>query len=192
MADIETAGTPDRADSRATAVSRKLPKWVRHLSAGVSTAFDCQAVHHPACGRLTFIGVGADAQVAVYTFTYLERTIRKLCRDYMKQSATDALAARQRELMRQSYCLGAASTVTCRLNDQKKQTPVTPGALVPVKEALIKRAMNEIGSIRTMHSRKSYISPTAYAQGEADGRRVGIHQGLRDGGVNQKGLRQPQ
>ena len=191
MADIETAAAPERADRVETSVSKKLPKWVRHLSAGVSAAFDCQAVHHPASGRMTFIGVGADAQVAVYTFTYLDRTIRKLCSDYMKQSATDALAARQRELMRQSYCLGAASTVARRLSDQKKQTPVTPGALVPVKEALITRAMNEIGSIRTMHSRRSYINSTAYAQGEADGRQVGIHRGLTGEGVKQKELRQP-
>jgi hypothetical protein len=188
MADIESAGTPDRADRIETAVSRKLPTWVRHLSAGVSAAFDCQAIHHPASGRMTFIGVGADAQVAVYTFTYLDRTIRKLCSGYIKQAANDAPALRQRELMRQSYCLGAASTVTRRLTDQKKQTPVTPGALVPVKEALIRRAMNEIGNIRTVRSRRSYINSEAYARGEADGKLVGIHQGLADAGGQLPGL----
>ena len=87
MADIEAPGRPERADSIETAAARKLPRWLRHLTAGVSAAFDCQAVHHPAGGRLTFIGVGADAQVAVYTFTYLERTIRKLCSAYLKVQA---------------------------------------------------------------------------------------------------------
>ncbi len=182
MADIEAACKPDTADSIETTVSRKLPKWIRHLSAGVSTAFDCQAIHHPATGKMTFIGVGADAQVAVYTFTYLDRTIRKLCSGYMKHHTGDTIAGRHRELMRQSYCLGAVSTITRRLGEQKRQTPVTPGALVPVKEALIKRAMNEIGNVRTLHSRRSCVNSGAYAQGQTDGQRVGIQQGLGHAG----------
>jgi hypothetical protein len=181
MADIEAPVRPERADSIETAAARKLPRWLRHLTAGVSAAFDCQAVHHPAGGRLTFIGVGADAQVAVYTFTYLERTIRKLCSAYLKLHAAGVTVPRQRQLLRHSYCLGAASTVTGRLSEQKRQTPVTPGALVPVKEALIRQAMGEIGPVRTLHSRRSYVDGNAYAQGQADGRQVGIHRGVAQG-----------
>lgn len=178
MADIEAAQKPDKADKVETAVSKTLPKWVRHLSAGVSTAFDCQAIHHPASGKMTFIGVGADVQVAAYTFTYLDRTVRKLCSTYMKQHAAGTIANRHRELMRHSYYLGAVSTINNRLKEQKIQTPVTPGALVPVKEGLIRQAMNEIGTVRTMHSRRSYINSDAYASGQTDGRQVGIHHGI--------------
>ena len=104
MADIEAAvPRPESADKLDVAVSKTLPKWVRHLSAGVCTAFDCQAIHHPATGRLTFIGVGADVQIAVYTFAYLDRTVRKLCTSYLKQHASPSQANRHRELMRQSY-----------------------------------------------------------------------------------------
>src|ERR1035437_7843019 len=67
MADIEAAHKPDKADNVDTVVSKSLPKWVRLLSAGVSSAFDCQAIHHPATGKMTFIGVGSDVQVAAYT-----------------------------------------------------------------------------------------------------------------------------
>ena len=66
MADIDAAHQPDKADSIETIVSKSLPKWLRHLSSGVGSAFDCQAIHHPATGKMTFIGVGADVQVAVY------------------------------------------------------------------------------------------------------------------------------
>ena len=41
MADIEASHKPDSADRVETTVSRTLSKWLRHLSAGVSTAFDC-------------------------------------------------------------------------------------------------------------------------------------------------------
>ena len=178
MADIEAARRPDKADTVETAVSKSLPKWMRHLSAGVSTAFDCQAVHHPATGKMTFIGVGADVQIAAYTFTYLARTARKLCGIYMKQLVGSTIANRHRELMRQSYYLGAVSTITARLKEQKFQTPVTTGALVPVKEGLIRQAMNEIGTVRTMHSRRSYINSDAYSRGLSDGGQVGIHHGI--------------
>jgi len=178
MADIEASNRPDKADKVETAVSKTLPKWMRHLSAGVSSAFDCQAIHHPATGKMTFIGVGADVQIAAYTFTYLDRTVRKLCGTYMKGHVSGTIANRHRELMRHSYYLGAVSTITTRLREQKVQTPVTTGALVLVKEGLIRQAMNEIGKVRTMHSRRSYINSDAYSKGQADGNQVGINHGI--------------
>ena len=178
MADIEASHKPDRADTIEIEAAKTLPKWVRHLSAGVCNAFDCQALHHPAHGKMTFIGVGADAQVAAYTYTYLARTIKKLCSSYMKDHIDDIITARDRELRRHSYYLGAVSTVTARLEKQKVSTPVTSGALVPLKQALIRQAINEVGNIRTVHSRRSYLHPDAYSTGQNDGRRVGIHQGI--------------
>jgi hypothetical protein len=189
MADIDASRRPDKADKVETAASKTLPKWLRHLSAGVSSAFDCQAVHHPAFGRLTFIGVGADVQIAAYTFTYLDRTVRKLCGAYMRQHVSPTIASRHRELMRQSYYLGAVSTITARLREQKVRTPVTPGALVPVKEGLIRQTMNELGNLRTLHSRRSYINGDAYSRGETDGGQVGIHRGIGGASSPQKILR---
>jgi len=190
MADITTATPPDKADRVETDVAKSLPKWLRHLSAGISSAFDCQAIHHPATGTMSFIGVGADAQVAAYTFSYLDRTVRKLCSGYLKQHAGPAIVGRQRELLRHSYYLGAVSTISRQLQDQKNQTPVTPGALVPVKEGLIKRAMEDLGPIRTMHSRRSYINAGAYNQGQSDGREVIIHKGVQHSGRSHKALPQ--
>jgi hypothetical protein len=190
MADIEASHKPDKADKIELEAAKTLPKWLRHLSAGVCSTFDCQAVHHPANGKLTFIGVGADAQVAAYTFTYLVGTVKKLCSVYMKQQLNSTVTNRHRELMRQSYYLGVVSTIAARLGEQKVSTPVTTGALVPIKKALIKQAMNEIGSIRTMHSRRSYINSDAYFKGQNDGRQVGIHQGVEQAKSQRTGLLQ--
>jgi hypothetical protein len=178
MTDIEAAHRPDRADTIETTVARSLPKWVSHLCAAVSSAFDCQAVHHPATGKLTFIGVGADVQITAYTFSYLDRTVRKLCGTYMKQHSGSTMVNRHRELMRQSYYLGVVATIAERLREQKLQTPVTVGALVPVKEGLIRQALNEIGPIRTRHGRRSYINADAFTRGQLDGARVGFRHGV--------------
>lgn len=186
MADIESEQKPQSADKVEATVSKTLPKWVRYLSAGVCTAFDCQAIHHPALGKMTFIGVGADVQVAAYTFAYLDKTVRKLCSSYIKYHVNDGTPNRQRELMRQSYYLGAVSTITGRLREQKVQTPITPGALVPIKAGLIKKAMSEMRPTRTVHSRRSYINSHAYTKGQQDGQQVGIHKGVTGSSPAQK------
>ncbi len=178
MADIESEQKPQSADKVEAQVSKTLPKWVRHLSSGVCTAFDCQAIHHPATGKMTFIGVGADVQIAAYTFSYLDKTVRRLCSSYMKVHVSRDISNRHRELKRQSYYLGAVSTINNRLREQKAVTPTTPGALVPVKEGLIKKAMNDLGPIRTVRSRRSYIDPHAYTKGQQDGHNVGINKGI--------------
>jgi hypothetical protein len=178
MADIEPGNKPQSADKVEAKVSKTLPKWVRYLSAGVCTAFDCQAIHHPALGKMTFIGVGADVQIAAYTFAYLDKTVRKLCSSYVKHHVNDRTPNRQRELMRQSYYLGAVSTITERLREQKIQTPITPGALVPIKEGLIKKTMSDMGPTRTVRSRRSFINSHAYTKGQQDGHQVGINKGI--------------
>jgi hypothetical protein len=186
MADIIASNQTQQADRIETNVARTLPKWLRHLSAGVSNAFDCKAVHHPATGIMTFIGVGADVEVAVYTFTYLNHTVRKLCADYLKRHVGVTVVGRQRELMRHSYYLGAVSTITLQLQDQKKITPVTPGALVPIKKELVRKALNELGPLRTTHSRRSYINGFAYNQGQIDGQQIRIHKGVQHAGMPRK------
>lgn len=189
MADIESAQKPQSVDKVEAQVSRTLPKWVRHLSAGICTAFDCQAIHHPLQGKMTFIGVGADVQIAAYTFSYLDKTVRRLCSSYMKQHVSSDLPNRHRELKRQSYYLGAVSTIIGRLREQKAITPTTPGALVPVKEGLIRKAMSEIGPIRTVRSRRSYIDSHAYSKGQQDGHNVGINKGIDSSGTAHKSIR---
>jgi hypothetical protein len=188
MADIESVQKPQSADKVETAVAKTLPKWVRHLSAGICKAFDCQAVHHPVLGKMTFIGVGADVQIAAYTFAYLEKTVRRLCSNYIKHHVSDRTPNRQRELMRQSYYLGAVSTITGRLREQKIQTPTTPGSLIPVKEGLIRKTMSDLGPTRTVRSRRSYIDGHAYTTGQQDGHQVGINKGISGSSPAQKSI----
>jgi hypothetical protein len=132
--------------------------------------------------------VGVDVQVAAYTFAYLDRTVRNLCCNYIKHHVNNSVPTRHRQLMRQSYFLGAVATITGRLYEQKVQTPITPGALVPIKAGLIKRAMSEMGPTRTVRSRWSYINSHAYTTGQQDGQQVGIHKGISGSASPQKNL----
>ncbi|MBV5337896.1 MAG: hypothetical protein J0653_08265, partial [Deltaproteobacteria bacterium] len=178
----------DSADKVDVLVPKNLPKWLRYLSASVSSAFDCQTVHYPATGKMVFIGVGADVAVASYTFDHLHCVLRKLGRNFLKHHVDDHTTGRNRTLQQQSYFLGTVSTIATRLRQQKAQTPVTSTALVPVKDALIKRAMGEMGTLRTVKSRRSFINTDAYGRGQADGANVGIHKGLSSGSNNRPNL----
>jgi hypothetical protein len=67
------------------------------------------------------------------------------------------------------------------LVQQKVQTPITTGALVPIKDGLIKKAISELGPIRTVRGRRSYINSHAYNQGQSDGKNISIHKGVSGG-----------
>lgn len=188
MADVDATIKPDKADKVEIIVPKKLSKWLRHLTSSVGTAFDCQTVHYPETGKMVFIGVGADVEIASYTFSYLNRVVRKLCTNYVRHHVDNRITGRNRELLKQSYLLGATSTIAIRLREQKIQTPITSTKLVPVKEGLIKQTMSELGKLHTVRSRKSYINVEAYGKGQNDGRQVGINKGIGGSANNIKNL----
>ena len=190
MADIQATEKPDRADKLEMMVAKKPPKWLQILISGVGTAFDCRFVHYGATGKLVFIGVGADVEVAAYTFSYLEKTLRRLCLEYMKEHAGKELPERERELIRQSYYMGAAMAINRSLSEQRKITPVTTGALVLVKEELIKRAMEDLGQVRIVRHRKSSVHRDAYYRGQEDGNRVGVVPGVSGNSDHFGGLKE--
>jgi hypothetical protein len=105
----------------------------------------------------------------------------------MKEHVSMDLPERDRELMRQSYYVGAAMAINRTLTEQRRNTPVTQGALVVVKDELIQRAMDELGQVRMMRHRKTSVHSDAYERGQADGNRVGLVQGItgkgKSGGV---------
>lgn len=174
LADIETAASDGRAEQVELAAPRKLPKWSRLLSAGVGDAFDCRALHHPVRGVLIFIGAGADPHVAAHTYAYVERTLRRLCRTHLQGRFASGAGGRLRETARQSYYLGAVSAINSNLQEQKARTPVTPYALVPVKEGLIRAAMDSFGPVRTVHGRRSVVDGHSYRQGHEAGGRITV------------------
>lgn len=183
MTDVEAKKEVDSAAEKVETDSAKtLPKWVWRLLGSIQQSFDCQVVHR-GIGKVVFIGVGADAQVASYTFAYLDKTIRRLAREYMKSlgERRELMCASDITLSRNSYYLGVVNTVRKTLLEQKEKTPVTPGALVPIKKALIEKAMGEMGEIKERRARKSFIDPDAYRQGQHDGQAITIHRGIGGG-----------
>ena len=161
---------PKEAAVSYTDTVKKPATWVYLLASSVAGAFDCSYFFHP-YGRMCFVGVDLDHEIASYTFCYLYRTIGRLAAKFMGKSQQQRLTVKGKKKVRRSYCLGAASVVSRKLKDQHERTPITTTALVPIKEALVKAKCEEIG-IKTETAKRENLSDRAYWNGVHDGKSI--------------------
>ena len=179
MADVGDTTPPEKADCQATPSTKAPPKWVVALAGVVAVAFDCRVVRFRAESKLVFVGVGPDPQVACFTYQFLLGRLKKLSSAYIRnQFQGRVVAGTIKEQFRRSYLLGAVATISQRLKDQKQQTPVTSMALVPIKNGLIQRTINDMGTIKTLRQRRAKVFSSAYEKGAADAQSLHIQQGL--------------
>lgn len=120
---------------------QRLEGWAFVLAQGVSGAFDCSYYHDGDRGRTVFIGVGADPEVCGWMYGYLYSTLLRLASAHMRGPARRLRSSTSKREARASFLFGAVDIIRYRLARQKQDTPITPGALVPMKERLIAAAM---------------------------------------------------
>ena len=123
---------------------QRLESWAYTLASGVSNAFDCKYYHDPDVGETVFVGCEPDTSVCSWTYGYLYKTLLSLASAHMRGPARRLRSTRSKKAARLSFLLGAVMVISRRLKDQKKATPITPGMLVPFKEAAISKAMPEL------------------------------------------------
>jgi hypothetical protein len=162
---------PPKEAGLASAETVKRPaNWVFLLASGVAGAFDCNYFHR-SDGKVFFVGVDIDHEIAAFTFGYIYRTINRLAAQFMAKSQQRRLTVKGKKKVRLSYCLGAASVVSAELRRQKEHTPITTGALVPVKAALIQNKMSQF-KLDTSAMETENLSARAYWCGRRDGANI--------------------
>jgi hypothetical protein len=148
----------------------------------VAEAFDCRGLQEPCQKRGLFVGVGADPKVAAFTFDYLERALKKLSSSFMKKIPA---CVEGRGRIKTSYLMGAVLKIHKRLQEQKQKTPVTPGALVPMKKSAIENALSSllIGKTKTasIGPLQSDAEQIAYSLGYIEGGKIPLRQGVDRG-----------
>ncbi len=155
-------------------VAKTVAKWLSALFATVADAFDCFPVVTTTSSesRLRFIGVGDDPSVASCTLEYLIKELRRLASLYLRntESGKGRFSETDRQRIRTSYLLGAVHGVRQAMDAQKKETPTTSKALVPVKDALIRQYREgNLGSLKVRRNRSSIVVSSAFQQGRIDG-----------------------
>ena len=74
---------PKEASISHTEIVKKPASWVYLLASSVAGAFDCSYFFQPYYGRMSFVGVDLDHEIATFTFSYLYRSICKLAAQFM-------------------------------------------------------------------------------------------------------------
>ena len=130
---------------------KDLEEWAHILASRTASVFDCNYYHDLNTGETVFIGVGADPEVCGWMYGYLYKTLLRLASEHMRGPARRLRTARSKREARKSFLLGAVAVISHRMSVQKKETPVTSGALVPVKEGLIQAAMPDSLKTSDLH-----------------------------------------
>ena len=138
MSDIPQDGRGCTATTSATKTRINLEEWAFILAHRTSKAFSCD-YYHTSRGRTVFVGVGADAEVCAWTFSYLYRALLRMASAFMK--GRSGRGSKIDGALRASYLCGAVAVIGRRLKAQAAETPVTSDALVPVKDEAVQAAM---------------------------------------------------
>lgn len=140
---------------KARQINRKtrkdLEEWAHILAGRTASVFDCQYFHDPNTGETSFVGVGADPEVCGWMYGYLYKTLLRLASEHMRGPARRLRSSKSKREARKSFLLGAVGVISYRMAAQKKETPVTSCALVPVKEGLIRAAMPDDLKTNELH-----------------------------------------
>jgi len=129
-----------KAEEAKARTRQKLERWAYSLARVTADAFDCDYYHSPN-GHTVFIGVGVDQEVCAWTYTYLYRTLLRMGSTYLRTQCRRLRSNRSKKMARESYLRGVVHTIHQRLQEQKRQTPVTETGLVVVKKSAIEDAM---------------------------------------------------
>jgi len=183
-ADMLTAGlTEDSLEERfAGKVLKRLPRWADILACAVSSYTDCYVRKERFPGTiktsLKFYGESSDLEICIYLWTYLQRTIERLC----DESGCEYIGPRN------SFKMGAASEIAKTLRqmkaeDSRSDAQTSDGksvVLVNTKHQLMKR---KYGITVGKYGRSGYraFDDGAQAAGREAGRGVSIRKAVNSG-----------
>ena len=183
-ADMLTAGlSVDDLDAKfAGPQLKRLPRWADVMACSVAEYADCHVRKERFPGTvklsLRFLGEANDLEVCIYVWTYLCRTVNRLCEESGCQYIGD----------RNSFRMGAASEIAKTMRRMKAEDRATDVetsdgkslVLVNKKHQLMKQRFGvTIG--KYSKSKSSIASDGAYAAGKEAGRGVTIRKAVNSG-----------
>jgi hypothetical protein len=188
MADLpaDEAMTELGVSESCVTAGKTLKTWVKGLFLSVAEGFDCRHLvvrRYDQEPLLTFIGAGADPEVAAYSFRFLYTGLNRLA-----DLAVPELKKRNRgwhgASLRYSYLDGAVLRIReqmlARMEPVREEERVTCTDLMLVKDSLIEDYMTDRFPFIHMERSKSkrWVSADAYEQGYQDAGHIDLTPGL--------------
>jgi hypothetical protein len=155
--------------------------WKGSLLAAVSGANFCRVIRTGGGGssKMCLVGKASNVQSVIYLFEYLAREIDRLAGEICRR---EGIFTRRVQWAR-SFCMGAVSTVTRRLREQKDTQAAESAAgraLVVVSDRELDRRYREFfPHIRT--SRSTVTRNGAYLSGQRAGEGISWRRGVEAG-----------
>lgn len=158
---------------------KRLENWAYALAGQTARAFDCSYFHNEHTGKTSFVGVDADAEVCAWMYGYLYKTLMRLATRYMHVRGQRLRTPSSIREARSSFLLGAVEVLASRMMQQRNTMPVTPCALVPVKEQLISSALPENLTVTRLSHGK--VRTNDVLRGMEAGRNISLATPIRGG-----------
>lgn len=159
--------------------------WVKGLLIHVARGFDCAHVVRRRNGSdpiLTFIGTGADAEVAAYAFQFLYRELNRLADGSLPKLRRENRGWSAAQL-RYAYLDGAVKRLGERFQEQTETIKTTERDrckdLVVAKEHVIRKYIErEFANIRTEYGKRRIVAANAFEKGYRDAGAITLHHAL--------------
>ena len=177
MSDVPDQNNAQAATTASSKTRQRLEKWAFTLAWDTAYAFDCKYWHQAGDSRTVFVGVGADPEVCSWTYSYLYKTLLRMGSAYLRGPCRRLRTSKSRREARESYLRGVVRVVATRLAEQKKQSPITESALVPVKRQAIQDAMPD--NLRTRNFKPLKLRNRDICNGMADGENIPLSTPMR-------------
>ena len=160
----------------------RTPTWKNSLMFAVARACLCAAFYTSGDyttrrkkASYTILGRKTHVDVAIYLYTYLERTLEELGEERFQQPDVNGLR------WRNSWYLGAVEAVSVRLKEERKafeEASDTCRALVQNKMQEAKAWMHQHHKLSRSSGSGPEIDSGAYSDGNAAGHSLQIRQGM--------------
>ncbi len=168
-------------------IGKVLHSWVRGLLVYISRWYECEHIIHRRRGlnlNLLFIGAGADAEIAAYTFQFMRRELERLL-----ENALPRLKRENRywsgTALRYAYLDGAVKRIGERFQKHTENMMAAEREgckeLVLVKQEMIKSYMAKaFPRIRREHGKSRIVNAGAFNKGYSDAGSLDLRPGIRE------------
>lgn len=175
------------ATEAAVQVGKVLHNWVKGLLLHIGRWYECEHIIRRRRGQdltLLFIGAGADAEIAAYTFQFVCRELNRLI-----EKALPRLKRENRNwntaALRYAYLDGAVKRIGERFQEhtQKIRSEEREGCkeLILVKEQMIRSYMAKaFPRIRKEYGRSRFVNAGAFEKGYSDAGSLSLRPGIRE------------
>lgn len=192
MSDVEIKAK-ESADILTIPCAKTMALWNLQILNAVKRAFNCEAFTYGRAGKVTFVGIGQDVEVASYTYIYLFATVTRIADEYvLRISEADRAVGRieirkqQRRDQKFSFQMGCAAAIREKLEATTKTVQVTSFALVPIKDALIAKTIKTQFNVSTTSVKSNRRRDhDGYIDGLAAGAAISINPAVSAAGAAQ-------